>query len=161
MHSTYSQPPAGAAPEAETTAVPDTGDKQAAFGSQLAQVEELTNELKRLLVNCEATLEAEGIREQVETLERWAESYRRGIKAAGKISELGPAWLTDLRGRLKMAADEMGRQADEGGTPLTKDQAALSEQLLRASRKIDEVLPNLEQIVQPALDAEAGIKKAS
>ena len=113
---------------------------------QLCEAEQLTNELKRLLVKYENALEQDGIREQVETLERWMESYRRGLSAARKISEKGTDWLTDLRERLKMAAEELNRLEGEGGNPLDKSQAVQAEEYLRASLRIDRVIPNMESI---------------
>lgn len=147
MHNAHAQPPVG---DGELLTNDVLSECAPAIHEQLQQVEELTNELKRLLVTCETTLDAEGIKQQIEALERWAESYRRGIKAAGKISLLGPAWLTDLRGRLKNAADEMTRLTNEGGVPMTKEQVATSEQLLRATKKIDDVLPNIENLARNA-----------
>lgn len=113
---------------------------------QLSSVEELTNELKRLLVRHEAALDEEGIRQQVETLERWMESYRRGLAAAAKVSEHGPCWLNELKNRLQLAADELHRLEAEGGNPPSRDQAAQAEEFLKASRRIDKVLPAFEQI---------------
>lgn len=110
MHTSYNLPPAGTAPDQETVPLPhisDGDEKKIVFGGQLVEIEELTYELKRVLINCEPILETEGIRGQVETLERWAESYRCGVEAAGRISTIGPLWLSDLRGRLKMAADKV------------------------------------------------------
>jgi len=116
---------------------------------QLAEAEELTNVLKRLLVKYESALEQEGIREQVEILERWMESYRRGLSAACKISENGPALLTEMKKRLKLAADELQRLEGEGGNPASKEQTTQIEELLKASRRIEQVLPNIEHIFSP------------
>lgn len=117
-----------------------------ALEQKFAEAEELTNELKRLLVKYEHALEQEGIREQVETLERWMESYRRGLSAARKLSENGAELLTEMQKRLKLAADELQRLEGEGGNPASKEQAQQAEEFLRASVKIDKVLPNLEQV---------------
>ncbi|MBY0407939.1 MAG: hypothetical protein K2Q01_09625, partial [Rickettsiales bacterium] len=104
-----------------------------ALEQQLCEAEHLTNDLKRLLVKYEHALEQEGIRHEVETLERWMESYRRGLSAAHKISQKGMGWLTDLRERLKLAAEELQRLENEGGNPLDKNQAVQAEEYLRAS----------------------------
>lgn len=121
----------------------------AAISQQLTEAEELTNELKRLLVRYESTLEQEGIRHHIETLERWMETYRHGMSAARKISENGTPWLTELRERLKLAAEELQRLEGEGGNPATKEQVAQAEDLMKASRRIDQVIPNIEQIFSP------------
>lgn len=116
---------------------------------QLCEAEQLTNDLKRLLVKYENALEQEGIRGEVETLERWMESYRRGLSAARKISEKGTHWLTELRERLKLAAEELQRLENEGGNPLDKSQAVQAEEYLRASLRIDKVIPNMESMFHP------------
>jgi len=118
----------------------------AALDLQLSEAEELTNQLKRLLVRYESALEQEGIRQQVETLERWMESYRRGLAAARKITENGASLLTQMRQRLKLAAEELQRLEGEGGNPASKEQAIEAEEFLKASRNIDQVLPNIEHI---------------
>ncbi len=135
-------------PATNTTAANCTPCESVAnpLDQQLCDAEQLTNELKRLLVKYENALEQEGIREQVETLERWMESYRRGLSAARKISEKGTDWLTDLRERLKMAAEELNRLEGEGGNPLDKSQAVQAEEYLRASLRIDKVIPNMESM---------------
>lgn len=114
---------------------------------QLEEAEGLTNELKRLLVRYENALEHEGIRHQVEILERWMESYRRGLSAAQKISESGTTLLIELREKLKLAAEELQRLEGEGGSPLTKEQINQTEEFLKASRRIDQVIPNVEHIL--------------
>ncbi len=132
--------------EAPTPNVEHCEAPHSPLDQQLCEAETLTNDLKRLLVKYENALEQEGIRHEVETLERWMESYRRGLSAARKISEKGPQWLTQLRERLKMAAEELQRLENEGGNPLDKSQAVQAEEYLRASLRIDKVIPNMESI---------------
>lgn len=123
----------------------------AAFSqNQLQEVEELANELKRILVKHEKTLDEEGIRQEVECLERWMESYRRGLAAAHKISETGTGWLTHLRDKLKMAADEMQRIEGEGGPPASREQAEKNEDLVKAVRRIEKVMPSIEHMFPSA-----------
>ncbi len=114
--------------------------------ASLEEVEALTNELKRLLVRHETLLEQEGIKHQIEVLERWMESYRRGLAAAYKLSQNGITWLNDLRERLKLAADELQRLEGEGGNPATAEQIAKAEELIKAIHRIDEVAPSVEHI---------------
>lgn len=134
-------------PPCETVANP--------LDQQLFEAEQLTNDLKRLLVKYENALEQEGIRQQVETLERWMESYRRGLSAARKISEKGTTWLTELKDRLKLAAEEINRLEGEGGNPLDKNQAVQAEEYLRASLRIDKVIPSMENIFHCENDNQA------
>jgi hypothetical protein len=117
---------------------------------KLQEVENLTNDLKRLLVQHEITLDEEGIRHEVEMLERWMESYRRGLAAANKISESGVSWLSQLRDHLKMAAEERQRLEGEGGNPATKEQIQRTEELLAAANRIDRAIPDIEQIFSHA-----------
>lgn len=124
----------------------DAAPIETPHSQELYQVEELTNELKRLLVRHENTLEEEGIRQEVETLERWMESYRRGLAAAGKISGTGKEWLSNVRDHLKLAADEMHRLESEGGNPAGKEQAEKTEELLKAIRRIDKVIPDMDNL---------------
>lgn len=118
-----------------------------ALQQQLQDVEALEHELKRLLVRHEATLDAEGIRKEVEILERWMESYRRGLAAADKISCTGMTWLADLRDRLKLSADERQRLEGEGGNPASKEQAEKTEELLKAIRSIERVMPDIQHML--------------
>ncbi len=111
----------------------------------LEEVEALTNDLKHLLVRYESTLEEEGIRHHIETMERWMESYRRGISAAHKLSENAPHWLEEVRSKLKLAADELQRLEGEGGNPATSEQRSQEENLLKAVKRIDDIAPQLEQ----------------
>jgi hypothetical protein len=113
---------------------------------QLKDVEDLATELKRLLVSHERTLDEEGIRHEVEVLERWMESYRRGLAAASKISENGTEWLAHLRDHLKLAADELQRLEGEGGTPPSREQLERMDELHKAVKRIDNVLPEFEQM---------------
>jgi len=113
---------------------------------KLQEVEDLTNTLKRLLAQHEIALDEEGVRREVETLERWMESYRRGLSAADKISETGVEWLSKLRDRLKLAAQERHRLEDEGGSLASKEQTKKTEELLEAARRIDTAIPDIEQM---------------
>ena len=113
---------------------------------KLHEVEELTNDLKRLLVNHESTLDEEGVRAEVETLERWMESYRRGLTAANKLSESGVQKLADLRNKLRLAAEERQRLEAEGGSALSKEQLQKTDQLLEAASHIDKAIPDIKQM---------------
>lgn len=117
-----------------------------AASQEMADVEGLIRELKQLLVRHESALNEEGIRQEVEILERWVESYRRGLAAANKIAKTGIEWLPTLRDRLKMATDEMQRLEGEGGNPASKEQMQKTEDLLNAAKRIDEVLPTFRQM---------------
>ena len=120
-------------------------------GAQLTleDVIELGNELKHLLVRSQHELIKGDAREQVEQLERWIESYRRGLSAALKISHGGIDMLTKAREQLALALDEQLRLEDEGGNPATKEQASQTEGLAAAIRRMDKLIPVIETSFQP------------
>ena len=115
---------------------------------ELEQAEALANDLKKLLVRSEHELVKGDARENVERLERWVESYRRGLSAAQKISENGTDMLTRTRNQLKLSLDELLRLEDEGGNPVSKEQANQVENLANAIRRIDTLLPEVEKTFQ-------------
>lgn len=114
----------------------------------LAEAEELCASLKRISVRSEQALDQGDAREGIEQVERWVESYRRGLSAAQKISCSGIDMLKKTRDQLALALEERLRLEDEGGNPPTKEQAAETEELARALRRIDRILPMLETAFQ-------------
>jgi hypothetical protein len=112
---------------------------------ELPEAEALANDLRRILVHSEKALVQGDARESVEKLERWIESYRRGLSAAQKISSNGTEMLQKTRDQLKLSLDELLRLEDEGGNAPTKERAGDSEGLARALRRIDALLPVVEQ----------------
>lgn len=116
------------------------------FARQLTEAEALTNELKRILVRSEQALAQEGIRDQVETLERWMESYRRGLSAANKMSTAGAELLGTIRNRLHLATEELQRLEGEGGNPATSDQSVQMDELVGAMRRIDRMIPDIRHM---------------
>lgn len=115
--------------------------------TKLDEVALLVQEFRKLQVNYADALEGEGLSEEVEALERWAESYRRGLKAALKISENGQDMLEDVRKRLKLAADELTRISSESPNPAPKGEGKKAEAFLEATRSIDAILPAVEHAV--------------
>lgn len=113
---------------------------------KLSYVESLRNDLKYLLANYESTLEHEGIRQHVETLERWMEDYRSGLFAANRLSENGTTLLLETRDRLKLTAEELLRLESEGGNTANKNQMLETEKLVKSNEYICEVLSNFEQL---------------
>jgi hypothetical protein len=125
-----------------------TSNQEAAHTStpDLSEAEALGNDLKHLLVRSEQELIKGDARELVERLERWVESYRRGLSAAQKISDNGTEMLHKTRDQLKLALEEQLRLEDEGGNPPTsKEQAAQVEQIAKALQRIDRLIPTVEQ----------------
>lgn len=114
------------------------------FEQPLAEAETLVNDIKRVLVRSESALENEGIRTEMEVLERWMESYRRGLSAANKLANSGGEILHKLEEQLKLAISEQQRLDDEGGNPPSKEQAAALEEVSKALRRLEGLIPVFE-----------------
>lgn len=113
--------------------------------AELSEVEALANSLKHLLVRSEQELIRGDTRHRVEQLEHWVESYRRGLSAAQKISDNGMDMLKKTRDQLALALEEQLRLEDEGGNPANKEQSTQIEQLTDAVRRLDKIIPSVEQ----------------
>ncbi len=139
------------------TDIPATADNEhdhvTQFEKQLAEVEVIAHEMRHLLVRSEAALENEGIRQDMETLERWIESYRRGLSAAKKLATSGAEILGNIKNRLKLAVEEQYRLEGESPNAATKNQAAAIEDLVKASRRLERMIPTIEQMFLISADA--------
>lgn len=111
---------------------------------EMCDAEALCNDLRRILVRSENALVEGDAKANIETLERWIESYRRGLSAAQKISNNGADMLQKTRALLKLALEERLRLEDEGGNTADKEHANDSEELAKAIRRIDQLLPVVE-----------------
>lgn len=114
----------------------------------LADAEELASSLKRITVRSEDALVHGDAQEGIAQVERWVESYRRGLAAAYKISSSGVEMLKKTREQLALTLEERLRLEDEGGNPPTKEQSAINEELSAALCRIDEILPLIEHTFQ-------------
>lgn len=94
----------------------DRAHLYAALNADLHQVEALTKNVRVLVQDCDSLLDAEGLRYQIETLERCVDYYRRGIAAARIMGAFGHDWLEDMQMRLKQAVDEQHRYDGEGAS---------------------------------------------
>lgn len=110
----------------------------------LPEAEELCHDLRSILVRSEQALIDGDAREKLEQVERWIESYRRGLSAAQKMSGNGMEILQAARDQLDLALAERLRLEDEGGNPSTKEQAIENEELARAIRRLDRLMPVIE-----------------
>src|SRR5262249_25131045 len=88
-------------------------------------------ENKILIARHDEVLKEEGMRKEMEQLELWLEVERKGPAPAGIISESGIRWLSALRDRMKLSADEAQRLEGEGGNPASKEQNEKNEALLK------------------------------
>ncbi len=117
---------------------------------EISDAEALGNDLKRILVRSEGALLHGDAKTNVEQLERWIESYRRGLSAAQKISVSGIDMLNKTRDQLKLSLDELLRLEDEGGNPPTKERAGDSEEIASAIRRIERLIPTVEETFKSA-----------
>ncbi len=115
---------------------------------QLHDVTTLAAELKQLLVRYGSALNEAGIRSDMDKLENWLEEERKGPAPANVISEGGITWLTALRDKLKLSAEEAQRLEGEGGNPGTREQSEKNEELLKTVRKIDHIIDE-SAVTQP------------
>ena len=106
----------------------------------LHDVTTLAAELKRVLVRYHSVLTEEGVCKEMQTLENWLESERKGPAPTGIISEGGIHWLTTLRDRLKLSADETLRLEGEGGNPCSKEQNEKTDDLMKTICRIDNII---------------------
>jgi hypothetical protein len=77
----------------------------------LQDVKTLTNDLKYFLAQHKHITDEEGIRCEIDILERWTRFCFWGFTTDKKIFETGIAWLPDLCERLKLAAGEMQKNS--------------------------------------------------
>lgn len=108
---------------------------------EITEAEALGQDLKRILVRSERALLQGDVKNNVEQLERWIESYRRGLSAAQKIADSGLDMLHHTRDQLKLSLEELQRMDDEGGNLPNKKSADESEELASAIRRIDRLIP--------------------
>jgi hypothetical protein len=125
---------------------------------EIQEAEALGNDLKRILVRSEYALLTGDARDNVEKLERWIESYRRGLSAAQKISDNGRDMLQKTRNQLRLSLDELLRMEDEGGNPPSKERISDSEEIATAIRRIDRLIPVVEKSFQVAQMSHAHIE---
>jgi|GEM_PF-4389214 len=115
-------------------------------GWQLERVQALTGELKQLLGRDNSAFDDEIVHHQIDLLEYWMDCYRRNIITVGTFSGVSIALLNDLRARLKLAAEELQRLEDEGGNPATKEQAKKTDEVVKAVRRSEKLLSNIEEL---------------
>lgn len=133
-----------------------------ALEHSLTEAECLVNDMKRVLVRSSDALEGESKAfQEMETLERWLESYRRGLRAANKLAANGTDLLKDIKNRIKLAVEEMQRLEGEGGNPANKTQAAKIESLVKAQQRLEQLIPMLEEKFPHPPLAETGEDKNS
>lgn len=110
---------------------------------ELADAEALGNDLRRLMVRSENALFNNDARTHIEALERWIESYRRGIAAAQKLADNSYEMLHKARDTLRLSLEELYRLEDEGGNLATQEQNVQAEEIASTIRRIDKIMPSV------------------
>lgn len=98
------------------------------------------DDIKKLLERSEATLEKEGVLDQIIALSDWLES----VDPNSKGCQDGMACLQEVRKRLSQRADDLIRLEGEGGLPATPKQELEIAELTRAVKRIDHMIGLLE-----------------
>jgi exonuclease VII small subunit len=135
------------------------GDKESlsVMAERLREIGERTQELHRLLVRYAATLEDEGLRQQLETLESWMHVNAENLNMTVRIFEMGPVWLEELHQRLNVAIDDIERLAEEDDPRAGKDQRAQSRELRQVWSGVSNVLESMSKLFAGKQDtAESG-----
>jgi hypothetical protein len=122
-------------------------DSHGDLQTMLNEADALMHDVRKLIVKSDEALTSVGVKDDMEIIERWVESYRRGLSAANKINTTGAEIIQKLQARLKLAADEILRLEGEGGnTEVDSEQQRHLEQLNKASSRFEKLIPQIEQI---------------
>lgn len=125
---------------ATTAALKEKIADNALHQTQLHEVTALVAELRQLQVRYNTILSQEGLCDELQLLEDWLDTQRKGPVPASIISESGISWLSTLRDKMKLSADEAQRLEGEGGNPSSKEQIEKIEEMLKAVRRIDRII---------------------
>lgn len=93
----------------------------------------------------------EGVRQALETLERWSELYRHGLKAAGNISGCGEEWLHEAHQRLDLTASALRKLDVKSEKLATKARTDKAKNLLKAIDQIEDIIIPIAERIRPSL----------
>ena len=110
----------------------------------IESVEKVAHDLQRLLGGTEHARLKPEVREQVEHLSQWTNDYLNGLEAARKISENATGALGEVQKELSLALEEFLRLEDEGGNVATPVQQKQTDDLSKALRRINGLIPVVE-----------------
>lgn len=137
-------------------------DKAADIAPNIADVENLLQEVHSLLVHSENPLNEDDAKSQAETLEQWLESFRRGLSAAEKIINNSEVLLNEVRKRLTLALEEIQRWDDEGnGVPIPKVQKQRMDAISRAIERIDHLIGSISETFPISEKSKPEVSKVS
>lgn len=128
-----------------------TGDKEslAVIAERVREIGQRTQELHLLLMRYAATLEHEGLRQQLETLESWMQVNAENLNMTVRIFEMGPVWLEELHQRLNLAIDEIERLAGKSDPEPGQDPRAQSRELRQVWSGVSNVLESMSKLFAP------------
>lgn len=109
--------------------------------SHLEEVEKLSRDLRKLLDGCEGARLKADVKTQIEHLNAWTDTYLDGLNAVQKLTQNGLDTLHEAQKELALCLEEYLRLEDEGGTPATPEQQRRTDEVSRALRRINMLIP--------------------
>lgn len=109
--------------------------------SHLEEVEKVSRDLRKLLDGCEGARLKADVKAQIESLNAWTDTYLDGLNAVQKLTESGLDTLHDAQKELALCLEEYLRLEDEGGNPATAAQQHRTDEVSRALRRINMLIP--------------------
>ncbi len=109
--------------------------------SHLEDVEKVSRDLRKLLDGCEGARLKSDVKQQIHRLNSWTDAYLTGLNAVQEISRTGTDTLQEAQKELALCLEEYLRLEDEGGNPATPEQQRRTDELSKALRRINTLIP--------------------
>lgn len=116
---------------------------------ELLEAEALCQSLRAALIRTKDVLVDEQTNEKLELVLRWVDAYRRGMLEHNQVGSSGLEVLHEARNQLELSLEERLRLEDEGGNPATPEQARQNEEIAKAVRRFDQLIPVIERSLAP------------
>lgn len=125
-----------------------TEDKESLslMAERIREIGQRTEELHQLLTRYATTLDNEGLRQQLETLESWMKVNAENLNMTVRIFEMGPAWLEELLQRLNTAIEELEHMGGSANPQADRDQRAESQELRQVWSGVSNVLESMSKL---------------
>ena len=120
-----------------------------AVRSHFDEVAQLSHDLKKLLNGLDSARLKDEVKVEIEHLDQWTDTYLAGLEAAQKINELAGGALSEARKELDLAYQQYLVLEDEGGNVATPRQQRHTEDLSKALRRINNLIPAVAAIADP------------
>ncbi len=124
--------------------------------AHIADVEQVSHDLKRLLSGCEKARLKADVREHIERLNTWTDAYLSGLDAAQKISGSAVGTLIEAQKELSLGLEEYLRLEDEGGNPATPEQQQHTDELAKALRRVHSLITTVGATFDTSTSASDG-----